>query len=171
MARGRLWLCCAPAALIALDVGLTLHGQPEAYWAGRYEGAVELNPPACWVLRQHPLLFAAGGLMWLAAVSALVLFLPGPLARAAALAAVCGHTLGAASWLAREGAAGWAVAGLLLAAAYLLLDWSWRKEADARSRSLDVAGRHPEHVGDPLADAPLAQQPDAVPGVPEAVDQ
>src|SRR5436305_14356878 len=98
MDRVRCWLCCAPAALIALDVGLTLRGQPPEYWQGQYHLARELNLPACWALRQHPTLFAAFGLLWVAAVCALVLRLPRRWARALALAVVCGHTCGAASW-------------------------------------------------------------------------
>jgi hypothetical protein len=173
MAKGRAWLCGVPAALIVADVCLTLRGQPAAYWAGHYERAVELNPPACWALRQHPLLFAAGGLLWLVATSALVLFLPRRLARGTALALVLGHTAGAASWLARDGGAGWGLAVLLFALAYLLLDWSWRQEAAAlaRGRSVNVTGRHPEHVRDSLAQRALAQQPRPVVGVPQAVDQ
>jgi hypothetical protein len=116
-----------------LDVGLTLRGQPAAYRAGHFDAAVELNPPACWALRQHPALFAAGGLLWLTAVSALVLLLPRALARATALAVVFGHTAGAASWLAREGWAGWGLALLLFALTYRLLDWSWQRERAGQS--------------------------------------
>ena len=134
MGTGRVWLCCAPAALIALDVGLTLRGQPPEYWAGQYHTARELNPPACWALRQHPALFAAAGLLWLAAVCALVLLLPRWAARGLALAAVCGHSCGAASWLV-AGGAGWAQAILLLALAYALLGWTWRREAQSISRA------------------------------------
>ena len=166
MTRGRAWLCVVPAALIALDVALTLAGQPPAYWQGRYDAAVELNPPACWALRQHPLLFAAGGLVWLGAVSAALLLLPRGAARAAALAVVFGHTVGAASWLALRGVGGWALALLLFGLAYGLLGWSWRRE-----RSVDLPRRHPEHVGDPLAQPALAEQPRPVVGLPQAVDQ
>jgi hypothetical protein len=135
MASGRSWLCCAPVALIALDVGLTLAGQPPEYWQGQYQTARELNPPARWALSQHPALFAAAGLLWAGAVSALVLRLPRGLARAAALGVVCGHTAGAASWLVAGGAAGCALAALLFALAYRLLGWSWRREAQSISRA------------------------------------
>ncbi|HZY87263.1 MAG TPA: hypothetical protein VFE78_20680 [Gemmataceae bacterium] len=128
MARGRFWLCCAPAALIALDVSMTLCGQPPEYWQGQYHAALELNPPARWALHQHPLLFAAGGLLWLATVSALILFLPRAAARATALAVVCGHTVGATSWLVHGRVSGWVPALLLLALAYALLGWTWRRE-------------------------------------------
>jgi hypothetical protein len=173
MARGRFWLCCAPAALIALDVGVTLCGQAPEYWQGQYHTARELNPPACWALEQHPLVFAAGALLWLMTAAALLLFLPRAAARATALAVVFGHSVGAASWLVRGGLSGWVPAVLLLALAYGLLGWSWRREraALARPGSVDLPGRHPEHVGDPLAQGALAQQPRPVVGVPQAVDQ
>ncbi len=137
MPKGRAWLCCAPAALIALDVALTLRGQPPEYWRGQYDTARELNPPACWALRQHPALFAALGLLWLGTVCALVLRLPRRLARALALLTVCGHTCGAASWLAvgDGGAHGWVLAALLFVLAYALLTWSWRREAQSISRA------------------------------------
>jgi hypothetical protein len=166
MTRDRAWLCVVPAALIALDVGLTLAGQPPEYWQGHYAAAEELNPPACWVLQQHPLLFAAGGLLWVAVVSAALLLLPRGWARATALAVVFGHTVGAASWLALRGAGGWVLALLLFGLAYGLLSWSWRREG-----SVDFPGRHPEHVGDPLAQPALAEQPRPEVGLPEAVDQ
>jgi len=133
--RGRWWLCCAPAALIALDVGLTLRGQPPVYWQGQYDTALELNPPACWALRQHPALFVAAGALWLAAVCALVLYLPRRAARGLALLTVCGHTCGAASWLVAGFAQGWALAALLFALSYALLAWSWRREAQSISRA------------------------------------
>ena len=166
MTKGRAWLCLVPAALVGVDVVLTLAGQPPAYWQGRYDQAVELNPPACWALQQHPLLFTAGGLLWLAAISAALLLLPRGLARAAALAVVLGHAVGAASWLAPRGLSGWAQTLLLFALTYGLLEWSWRRE-----RSVDLARRHPEHVGDPLAQPPVAQQLRPGVGLPQAVDQ
>ena len=135
MGTGRAWLCCAPAALIALDVGLTLRGQVPEYWQGQYHTALELSPPACWALRQHPALFAAFGLLWAGAVCALVLRLPRRAARGLALAVVCGHACGAASWLVAGGVAGWAQALLLLALAYALLGWTWRREAQPISRA------------------------------------
>ncbi len=135
MATGRVWLCCTPAALIALDVGLTLRGQVPEYWTGQYRTALELNPPACWALRQHPALFAALCLLWLGSVCALVLRLPRRAARGLALAAVCGHSCGAASWLVAGGPGGWAQALLLLALAYALLGWTWRREAQSISRA------------------------------------
>lgn len=137
MDRGRYWLCCAPAALIVLDVGLTLRGQPPEYWQGQYHTARELNPPACWALCLHPALFAALGLLWLGAVCALVLRLPRRAARGVALLTACGHTCGAASWLALGdgGARGWALAALLFALAYALLTCTWRREAQSISRA------------------------------------
>jgi hypothetical protein len=124
-----------PAALIALDVGLTLAGQSPDYWRGHYAAADELNPPACWALQQHPLLFAAGGAVWLGAVSAGLLLLPRGWARATALAVVFGHTVGSASWLVLRGFGGWVVALLVFGLASGLLSWSWGRETQSISRA------------------------------------
>src|SRR5437870_1110740 len=101
------WLCWGPAAVCLLDAGLTLLGQPDAYWSGRFDRAVEANPPFLWLLRQHPLYFAAGVLSWLVLSLSLILCLPGDLARAVAFLVHFVHTLGAASWLVGTGGFGY----------------------------------------------------------------
>jgi hypothetical protein len=63
MNRGHAWLCCGPAIFCVLDCVLTLHGQPQVYWAGQFEQAVEFNPPFLWLLQLHPLAFLVGVLV------------------------------------------------------------------------------------------------------------
>ena len=41
---GRGWLLLPAVVVYAVDVALTLLGQPEAYWRGDYEQAIEGNP-------------------------------------------------------------------------------------------------------------------------------
>ena len=40
MNRNRIWLCIMPIVLFALDITLTLCGQPAAYWSGDFSRAV-----------------------------------------------------------------------------------------------------------------------------------
>jgi hypothetical protein len=123
--RHRLGFCLAPALFCLLDAGLTLHGQPAAYWAGQFGQAVEANPPFLWLLRLHPLAFAAGVLGWLVLLGSLVLLLSAGLARALAFVALFAHTLGAASWLVDAGGSGWLACVGLFVMARLALETIW----------------------------------------------
>jgi hypothetical protein len=132
--RHRLGFCLAPAVFCLLDAGLTLHGQPAAYWAGQFGQAVEANPPFLWLLRLHPLGFAAGVLGWLGVLVSLVLLLPEGVVRALAFVALFAHTLGAGSWLVHAGGSGWlACVGLLVLAR--LVSGVTTTAADATRRS------------------------------------
>jgi hypothetical protein len=115
----RVVFCVGPVFACLLDVLLTLRGQPDAYWHGDYEQVMELNPLGSWCLQWHPLLFAAGGLVWLAAVVVLILRLPRHFALPLAFVVQAAHTLGAASWLLRAGSGGTSAALVLL----LLSSW------------------------------------------------
>jgi hypothetical protein len=129
MPRRVVW-CVGPALACLLDVLLTLHGQSTAYWHGAYEQVLELNPLASWVLQWHPLLFAAGGLVWLAAVVLLIVRLPRHLALPLAFVVQAAHTLGAASWLLRAGSGGLLAALVLLLASSWWLHRTWPREGD-----------------------------------------
>jgi hypothetical protein len=129
MRTGRGWLCIGPLLFCLLDGGLTLQGQPDAYWAGQYDWAVELNPLGRWPLQAHPAWFAAALLCWALAFCSAILYLPDNLARPFSFAVQFGHTLGAASWLARLGVSGWILCVPLLFASRLVFDWTWRQGA------------------------------------------
>jgi hypothetical protein len=126
MRNGRTWLCAGPLLFCLVDGGLTLQGQPDAYWAGHYEQAQELNPLGRWPLQAHPLLFAAALVCWGLAFCSAILYLRETLARPLAFAVQLGHTLGAASWLVRLGVLGWLLCVPLLFASRLVLDWTWK---------------------------------------------
>jgi hypothetical protein len=125
MRAGRAWLCVGPVLLCLLDAGLTLQGQSAAYWAGSYDQARELNPLGRWPLQTHPVLFAAAVLCWVAVFCTAIFRLRARTARLLSPAVQFGHTVGAASWLARAGALGWLVAVLLLSGSGLLLEGAW----------------------------------------------
>jgi hypothetical protein len=104
--RERLWLCVPPLVMYNLDVGLTLAGQNEAYWAGDYSSPDELNLFAHLLLSTHPLLFAAVALLWEIVFCGLILWLPPRLAAPVALVLAVGHTYGACTWIAYWGQLG-----------------------------------------------------------------
>jgi hypothetical protein len=122
--RTRLWV--GPVLLGLLDVGLTMAGQPPAYWAGDRLAAHEANPLAAWLLHAHPAAFAVAAAGLLAGYVVLIERLPSSLARVAAFVILFLHALGASSWLARHGLPGLVAAAALLAAASWLVGWSWR---------------------------------------------
>jgi hypothetical protein len=99
MNSGRIWLCLPPVVLCGLDGGLTLWGQPAAYWANGYQTYDEGNPLAAWLLTVHPLAFAAAGVVYCVGVCAAVMWLPGRYAVAVASLVSLGHTVGAAAWV------------------------------------------------------------------------
>src|SRR5262249_8949604 len=129
--RVGLWL--SPAVFCLLDFGLTLHGQPAAYWAGQFGQAVEANPPFLWLLRLHPLGFAAGVLTWLGLLGSLVLLLPEGLARALAFVALVAHTLGAGSWLVHADGSGWLACVGLFVLAGLILEMTLGRTGPSRT--------------------------------------
>ena len=60
----RLWLLLPTWLFLALDVTLTLTGQPKEYWAGDFATAIEVNPAALPILAFHPGLFAGLAVCW-----------------------------------------------------------------------------------------------------------
>ena len=113
----RFWLCIPPTLACGCDVLMTLLGQGGSYWAGDYASVDEFNPLARLLLQQHPAAFLAAAVLSSVLVSTVLLRLPGPLAVVACFLVTFGHTVAAASWLARFGLAGVAGAVLLLLAA------------------------------------------------------
>lgn len=123
----RMWLL-APAALLYLgDIGLTLGGQPAAYWAGDHGTAVEFNPVAHPLLARSPWLFLGLALLWLAAVSSVVVLWRHPLGGWVSVILAVGHAVGGASWLERHGSWGLAAAGVYLVVAAQGSAWCWRR--------------------------------------------
>ncbi len=123
MARKLGWL--PPLTMFALDVALTLRGQPAEYWAGDYSRAVEANPLAWLILAVHPYLFLGLAIGWAVAFVALVTLWEHRLAKVVAFVLTVGHAVGAASWLLRLGWPGVAAAVGLMVAAERLLTWCW----------------------------------------------
>jgi hypothetical protein len=142
MHAGRVCLCVGPVLFCLLDGGLTLQGQPDAYWAGDFHQARELNPLGRWPLERHPLLFGAALLCWGCVFCTAILRLPARLARPLSLAVQLGHTLGAASWLVRLGVPGWLLVFPLLLASRLVFDWAWKRSALLAKTEL---GHDPDH--------------------------
>ena len=112
-----------PVAVFSqLDSASTLAGQSAAYWAGDYAKCNELSPTFHHLLQLHPAAFAAGGLVWLALVAAMLLLLPDALAQVVSTAVTTGHAVGVSSWLAWRFEYGYqAVNGLILLTAVVLV--------------------------------------------------
>jgi hypothetical protein len=139
MPRSKAWLCVGPVLLCLLDQGLTLLGQPQAYWQGHFAAAFEGNPLLKTMLRHGH----AGLLLmplWLAVVCGLVLALPRRFAMAASIAIMLGHTWGAATWMSWMLPGGyWACMALFgLSGVMIALTW-------------DFAHRHPRAVPRPCS--------------------
>src|SRR5689334_6033399 len=121
--RVRLWV--GPVVACAIDAAVTLACQPAAYWSGDRAAAEEANPLGMWVLRLHPWAFAGGAAALLGLYVVLIERLPPWLGRVASFVILFLHAAGAASWAAREGLLGMAVAVAWLALAAWVLSWSW----------------------------------------------
>jgi hypothetical protein len=126
MKRGA-WLCVPALACYALDVTLTLAGQPAAYWRGDYGAVQEANPLARWLLECSPSAFAGAALGWAVAFTLLLSCWRSRLAVLAALALTLFHAIGAATWLWPRGAAGKFGAVLVLVLARWLWALCWRR--------------------------------------------
>jgi hypothetical protein len=121
-----------------LDGGLTLQGQPDAYWQD-YGNAEELNPLGLWPLQRHPLLFVAALLCWVVVFCTSIVLLSDNLARPLSFVVQLGHTVGGASWLGRPGGLSWMAAALLLLASRAVLDLTWRRANPADRPSPGVS--------------------------------
>ncbi len=113
--KRRILLCIAPWIICLIDHTITLLGQSAAYWSGDYSDAREGNPLFDWLLRQHPLAFEAGVLVWIIVFTCVILLLPRFVSKVVSVALVLGHTWGTASWLCLMCAHGyWYTIGLFL---------------------------------------------------------
>jgi hypothetical protein len=82
---------------IVTDGVFTLVGQNASYWHG-YRNVNE-GGPAYFLLAAHPLVYVAGGLLYLAFCSWLVYRLRHPLNILLAVALTIGHSWGSSTWL------------------------------------------------------------------------
>jgi hypothetical protein len=125
---GRCWLWAAPVILCLLDQGLTLYGQPAAYWAGDHTRACDGNPIVQWCLEQHPAALAAETVLWIALFGWLIVVLPLLLAKTVSLAVSVGHVVGSTSWIWWWLENYWLFPPLLLSSAGLIV-WTWEQAA------------------------------------------
>ena len=95
---------------------------------------MEFNPPFLWLLQLHPLTFSIGVLVWLLLVSALILWLPGGLARGLSFVVQFVHTLGASSWMLQANCLGIIASVALIAFSRLVLDVTWGRSSVPRRR-------------------------------------
>src|SRR5262249_7791876 len=127
----RFWLWIAPVLLCLLDQALTLCGQPSAYWAGDYNKADEGNPIARWCLEQHPAVFAAETILWIALFGSLVAVLPWQLAKTVSLGVALGHIVGSDMWIWWRLEQYWLSPVLVLSSAGLIV-WTWEQAGGVR---------------------------------------
>lgn len=85
----------------ALDVALTLHGQPPEYWAGHYARTTEGGAFYRRLYESHPAAGVGGHFLFLGLIGALLVLLPERPAVVLALAGAFGSTWGASSWIER----------------------------------------------------------------------
>jgi len=82
-----------------LDVGLSLYGQPPEYWAGDYSRTTEGAAFYRRLYAAHPAVGVGGQVLWMGVVAGLLVLLSETLAAVLALAAACGSTFGASTWV------------------------------------------------------------------------
>jgi hypothetical protein len=83
----------------ALDIGLTLNGQPLEYWAGGYSATTEGAPFWRMLYAWHPAAAIVGHVLWACLLAGLLILLPEVLAVILTIAVVFGHTAGAYTWI------------------------------------------------------------------------
>ena len=127
--KDRLWLCISPILLCLVDQGLTLGGQPEAYWAGDYTKANEGNPVLRWCLQQHPAASAAYDLAWIALFGFFIVVLPWQIAKTISLGVALGHIVGSGTWMWWRYELYWLFPVMLLSSAALIV---WTGERASR---------------------------------------
>ena len=130
--RSKVWLCVAPAAIIGIDVALTLAGQGSGYWSGSYNLANEASPPGYYLLTQHPAAFIAAMAAWVGLLCLTILLLPATASRILSLALVIGHTWGATSWFRYVFDWGYwsSIVFFALAAASVVFTWDRARQRD-----------------------------------------
>ena len=87
-----------PAFVTVVDAGLTLHGQPAAYWHD-YSKCNEMFPAFAAMLKIHPAVFLAAVLGWIMAYCLLIRILPQRLSLIVAISFMTGHFFGALTWI------------------------------------------------------------------------
>ncbi|MBY0522919.1 MAG: hypothetical protein K2R98_05955 [Gemmataceae bacterium] len=97
--RGHWRLCIGPLILRMFDYGLTLFGQPAAYWGGNFAYADEGSPVLHWGLQQHPLMFVAVAVAITAPMIMFILCWPRKPAAVLAAFIMLAHITGVASWI------------------------------------------------------------------------
>ncbi|WP_020472606.1 hypothetical protein [Zavarzinella formosa] len=126
-ASRRVWLVVPTWLFFAIDVILTLIGQPEEYWAGDYSTANEINPLAFLILTRSPWLFAGLSVVWGAILGVVVLWWRHPWTGWLAAGVAFAHVLGGGTWIIRAGPWGWGLAVIYLALASRFSRWCWRR--------------------------------------------
>ena len=125
----RVWFFLPLVVLFALDVALTLHGQPDSYWAGDRATACEANPIAHQLLIIDPRLFVGLALVWTVMLGAVIVGWTHRLSVVLAMVVAISHALGGASWLLRTGDWGVALAGGYLVLVSQFCFACWKKGA------------------------------------------
>ncbi|MEI7686133.1 MAG: hypothetical protein WCL32_14000 [Planctomycetota bacterium] len=123
----RAWLCVSAIVPCLLDVAVTMHGQPAAYWSGDYFAALECNPLPRIILWLGPWPFAVAVLAWLAFIGAAISFLPWPMAIVVSFIVATLHGLGAGSWMFSFGWMGAAAAVGVLVFVEQLMSFCWQR--------------------------------------------
>src|SRR5258706_13090588 len=130
--RRRLFgLCLVPALLAALDGWVTLHGQPQDYWAGNHSHVIEGTPLFRILLTHGPAAYIAGLAGWVLAFVGMILLAPETLALAVAIGFTLAHAIGAYSWLVDSSYFFQLFYGMLVFAAVGLavgVRWGWGAE-------------------------------------------
>ena len=97
--KSKLWLCLPFLLIFLVDAGITLAGQPSAYWEGDRQCVNEAFPLFAWGLSNGPWAFALLCLVWLLVFGTLITLAPFIFSEILSLALVNGHTWGAMTWL------------------------------------------------------------------------
>lgn len=99
--RDRIWLCAGAIGISAMDVAVTLLGQPATYWAQGYQFIREDNGLANWLLAVHPAAFLAGNLIWVCSYCLAIGLLPLKAARTLAFTVMLGQGIAVSTWIVR----------------------------------------------------------------------
>jgi len=120
--RNPIWLPFLPTSVCLADVGLTLYGQPNAYWQGNYLNVIEGNPIPRYFLQFHPLAFGALVLAWIVCFTLIILLVPRRWSVYACCLVIFNHAVGATAWLVRSGLSGaWLSLAFLVMVAILTI--------------------------------------------------
>lgn len=103
MHRGRWLLILPPVIEFAVDIVLTLRGQPAEYWNGVTGSVYEANPIGLYLLGIHPGAFVAGAVVYALLFSTAILLVPLRWAFLLSLALLIAHASGSNSWLLLHG--------------------------------------------------------------------